>query len=121
MSATFRVVRPYATPEREWSYAASSGGITNTADVALAPAAGAGLKNYLTSLQLKNTNATATQVVIKDGATVIWRGHVSASPLTTDTIVFASPIHTSDNTALNIACITTGAALLVNAQGYIAP
>jgi hypothetical protein len=121
MSASFRVVRLNATPETEWFYVAAAGGITNTTDVVLAAAAGPGLKVYLTSLQLKNTNATATQVVVKDGSTIIWRGHASASPLTTDSIVFASPIHTSNNTALNIACVTTGAALLVNAQGYIAP
>lgn len=48
-----------------WSYAAGSGGITDTNDVTLAAAPGVGRSNYLTSLQLQNTSATPTEVVIK--------------------------------------------------------
>ncbi|MHB8973304.1 MAG: hypothetical protein ACYC3X_24060 [Pirellulaceae bacterium] len=116
-----QIVKPWQIPELEWSYAAAAGGIVNTTDVALAAAAGAGLRRYITSLQVKNTNATATELVLKDGATVIWRGHVAANMTATDTIEFANPLRTTANTALNVACITTGAAVYVNAQGYTAP
>jgi hypothetical protein len=114
------ITRPYQIPELEWSYAAASGGITNTTDVALAAAAGTGLRRYITSMQLKNINATATEVVLKDGSTVIWRGHVSASMGATEEIIFKSPLKTTANAALNFACITTGAQVYVNAQGYTA-
>jgi hypothetical protein len=60
-------------------------------------------------------------VVVKDGATIIWRGHVSANMLDCDTIQFSDPLRTTANAALNVACITTGAAVYVNAQGYTAP
>lgn len=114
------VTRPFQLPELEWSYAAASGGITNTTDVALVSAGGAGLRRYITSIQLKNANATATEVVLKDGTTVIWRGHVSASMGSTEEIIFSNPLKTTANTALNFACITTGAQVYVNAQGYTA-
>ena len=47
----------------------------------LAAAAGAGLVNYLTSLQLHNTSATGTEVTITDGSTstVLARFYAPAS------------------------------------------
>lgn len=115
------ITRPFQIPELEWSYASAAGGVINTTDVVLAAAAGAGLRRYITSMQLKNINATATEVVLKDGSTVIWRGHVSASMGTTEEIIFSNPIKTSANAALNFACITTAAQVYVNAQGHTAP
>lgn len=114
------ITKPFQIPELEWSYAAASGGVVNTTDVVLAAAAGAGLRRYITSLQLKNINAVATEVVLKDGATVIWRGHVSASMTSSEEIVFSNPLKTSANAALNFACITTAAQVYVNAQGHTA-
>lgn len=113
-------VRPYTIPELEWSYAAAAGGVINTTDVVLAAAAGAGLRRYITSMTLSNNSATATEVVLKDGATVIWRGHLAANAANVE-IIFSNPLKTTANTALNFACITTAAAVYVNAQGYTAP
>lgn len=115
-----QIVRPWQIPELEWSYASAAGGIINTTDVVLAAAAGAGLRRYLNSMQLSNNSATATEVVVKDGATVIWRGQLPANAINFN-IHFDNPIKTTANAALNFACITTGAAVYVNAQGYIAP
>lgn len=116
-----QIVRPWQIPEQEWSYASAAGGITNTTDVVLAAAAGTGLRRYITSVDLKNISATATEVVIKDGATVLWRGHLSASMTEPVEIAFYNPLKTTANAALNFACITTGAQVYVNAQGYTAP
>ncbi len=60
-----------------WSHAAASGGIVNsTTAVTLVAAAGAGVRNYLTDLQV-NTEAlgAATELAIRDGAggAVLWR------------------------------------------------
>jgi len=114
-------------PVNTWSYAAASGGITDTTDVALAAAPGAGLANYLTDLQLANSDATVgTEVVVKDGSTVIWRTFLPAgrpASLTGTMPVafhFHTPLRSSTNTALNVAAVTTSAELYVNAQGYIA-
>lgn len=113
-------VRQYTIPELEWSYASAAGGVINTTDVVLGAAAGAGLRRYICSMGLSNNSATATEVVLKDGATVIWRGHLPANAPNLH-IDFATPLKTSANAALNFACITTAAAVYVNAQGYTAP
>jgi hypothetical protein len=115
-----QVVRPWQIPELEWSHASAAGGITNTSDVVLAAAAGAGLRRYLNSMQLSNNSGTATEVVVKDGSTVIWRGHAPANAANFN-VHFDNPLRGSANAALNFACITAGAALYVNAQGYTAP
>ena len=114
------VTRPWQISELEWSYASAAGGITNTTDVVLAAAPAAGLRRYITSMDVKNLSATATEVVLKDGATVVWRGHLSASMTLAVQVNFANPLKTTAATALNFACITTGAQVYINAQGYIA-
>jgi hypothetical protein len=114
-----QVIRPWQIPELEWSYTAASGGVTNTTDVVLAAAAGAGLRRYITSMTLSNNSATATEVVLKDGSTVIWRGHLPANAPMSE-VVFNNPLKTTANAALNFACITTAAAVYVNAQGFTA-
>ena len=116
-----QTVRPYTIPELEWSYAAASGGYTGTADLVLAAAAGAGLRRYVRSVQLQNTAAVATEVVLKDGSTVIWRGYLAASASSLVDVDLICPLKTTANAALNFAAITTGATIYVNAQGYTAP
>jgi len=114
------ITRLNAIPENEWQYAASSGGITNTSDVVLQAAAGSGIKNYLTGLSVANASATASEVVVKDGSTVIWRTYLAANaPI--QSIKFVTPLQSTANTALNVACITTGTQTYINAQGYKAP
>lgn len=100
--------------------ASAAGGVINTTDVVLSLAAGAGLRRYICSMQLSNNSAVATEVVLKDGATIIWRGHLPANAPMAE-IIFENPLRTTANTALNFACITTGAAVYVNAQGFTAP
>ena len=115
-----QIVRLNSIPENEWQYAAASGGIVNTADNVLIAAAGANIKNYLTGLSVANANATASEIVIKDGSTVIWRMYLAANaPI--QSIKFVTPLQSTANTALNVACITTGTQTYVNAQGYKAP
>lgn len=108
-----------AQSTRPWSYAAASGGITNTADVAIKAAAGAGYCNYLVSLFFQNSSATSTEVVVKDGSTVIWRGYARAADVSDFYVGFEPPLCGSANTALNVACITNATATYVNAQGFV--
>ncbi len=101
-----------------WRYAGVAGGITDAADVTLAAAGGASVRNYLASIQYHNTSATASEIVIKDGSTVIWRGYAPASMTVPATVAFEVPLKGTANTALNVAMITTGTATRVSAQGY---
>ena len=108
-----------------WQYAAGSGGITDTSDVTLAAAPGDGMRNYLCALQILNTDATVgTEVVVKSGATVLWRGYAQHSVAAVSqpgmvSIVFTVAIRQpSTATALTAACITTSSQTYINAQGY---
>jgi hypothetical protein len=114
------IMRPYTIPELEWTYA-GAGAVIATTDVVL-KALLAGNRQYLTSVQMQNTHATVgTEVVLKDGATVIWRGFAPANMQALHEINFNIPLKTSVGAALNFACITTGANVYVNAQGFSAP
>jgi len=114
-------VLPSGTPQTiaPWYYAAGAGGLTTTDDATLIAAAGAGKANYLTSLQLINKHATVgTEVVVKSASTVLWRGYVPPLGATAANFAFSQPLIGANNTALTAACVTAGAAVLINAQGY---
>lgn len=114
------VTVPYAVPGDTWSYAGVSGGITDTADDVAKAAAGASIRNYITKVSVVNGHATVgTEVVIKDGSTVIWRSH--AEPAGGGVVEkFEPPLRGTTNTAVNVTNITTGSKTYFNLQGFIA-
>lgn len=114
-----QIVLPYALHENHWQYAGAA--ITDTADDAVKASAGAGLRNYVTSLTVINSHATVGTVVeLKDGSTVVHRGY--AAPLGGGyTVTFPTALKGTAATAINVACVTTGSNTYVNASGYVAP
>jgi len=115
-----QVVQPHALPGATWSYAAGSGGITNTTAVTIKTAGAAGVRNYITALQVVNSHATvSTEFSIRDGAsgTVLWRQNLVAAGGGLS-VTFPTPIRGSAATLLEVVCGTTGAAVYFNAQGY---
>jgi hypothetical protein len=113
-----QVVRLNAIPELDWQTVTT---IANTTSTPLRAAAGAGIKAYMTGLQYQNTNATATQLNILRGTTVVASYQAPASMAVPATISFLTPIQTAANEALNVQAVTTGASVLVSAQGYVSP
>ena len=113
-----QVTRPNSIPELEWQAVLT---IVNTTSTAIQAAAGAGLKRYLTNLVYQNTNATATVFNILRGTTVIATVSAPASMANPVSIPLPTPLQTAANEALNVQAVTTGANLIVNAQGYTAP
>lgn len=114
------VTLPYAIPASTWSYAAVSGGITDTADDVAKAAGGAGTRHYITRCQVINGHATvSTEVVIKTAATILWRGFAQAEGGGC-TVIFDPPLRGGDNEAINVTNITTGSATYFNLQGYTA-
>ena len=115
------IIKPYADANIDWQFAVTTP-IANTVDVVIKAASGvAGIRNYLTGISITNSSATIpTEVVVKDGLTVIWRGFVGANTLANSVqgVTFPTPLRGTANTALNVACITTAASVYVNAQGY---
>ena len=116
---------PFAPPEVTWQYAAAASGITNTTAVTIKAAAAAGIRNYITSIQVQNQGGTGTEVAIRDGAAgpVIWRGFIDGDLIGGGPrdIVFPVPLKGSAATLLEVVCLTTATVTYFNAQGYEAP
>ena len=113
---------PFALPGSSWSYAAASGGITNTTGVTIKASGGAGVRNYVTCLTIVNAHTTVgTDVQIRDGAsgTVLHRFYAMAAGGGVREM-FNVPLRGTAATLLEVACGTTGAAVYVNAQGFTA-
>ena len=123
-----QIIKQYAIPEADWTYAAAAGGITNTTTaVTIKAAAAAGVRNYVTSLHLFSTAlGAATEIAIRDGAagTVLWRGFISASGLIGGlNITFPTPLKGTAATLLEFVTLTASVtgAVYADVQGYIAP
>lgn len=108
-----------------WSYAAAASGIVNTTTaVTIKAAAGAGVRNYITDLQISHaTLGAATEIAIRDGAggTVLWRGTLGTVANDGIAYQFATPLVGSANTLLEVLTVTsvTGG-VYVSAQGFSA-
>lgn len=120
------VNKPFQVPELDWSYPAAAGGISNTTTaVTMVAAAGAGIRNYLTAIQVSaGALGAASEIAVRDGAggTVIWRGFISTAG-GNQSVNLSSPIKSTANTLLEVVTLTatvTGA-VYINAQGYQAP
>lgn len=113
-TADIGTVQPFSQPGSRWSYAAAASGIMNTTTaVTIKVAAGAGVRNYITDLQINTaTLGAATEFVVRDGAagTVQWLGQL-----------FQTPLRGTANTLLEVATLTavTGG-VFFNAQGHTA-
>lgn len=111
-------------PPAPWVYAAATGGIDNTGTAVTIKAAGAaGVKNYVTQIQIAHaTLGASTELAIRDGAggTVLWRTllHTTAMPTTT------FDVHLMGTAATLLEVVTLTAVtgdVLVNVQGYTGP
>lgn len=94
--------------------------ITDTSASQLIAAQAAGVRIYVTSLLVTNSDATVgTQVEIRDGTTtVLWAGY--AAPLGGGfSCTFPVPLKGTAATALNAYCITTSSETRVSVAGYI--
>ncbi|MBT9134290.1 MAG: hypothetical protein DDT38_01021 [Firmicutes bacterium] len=116
-----RIDKPFSIPEADWQFAGPAGGIINNTAVAARAAQAAGIRNYVTGIDVRNASGTvATEFVVLDGATVIWRGHLAINSAPID-VCFNTPLRGSAATALNVQALTTGAQVYCNLRGYSAP
>lgn len=113
------ITKQFSLPEADWT--ATPVTITNVTSTAFRAAAGAGIKNFCTSIELQNTNAVATSVNILAGATIKKTYSLPASMTLPLVIDYSIPLQTAANEAFNIQAATTGANVIINAQGYVAP
>lgn len=110
------VTYPYALPGSTWSYA-SPAAVTDTNDDE-AKAAVASTRHYISGVQVFNGHdTTATEVVIKDGSTVMWRGWAEQTGGGCSAR-FDPPLRGTANTAVNVANITNSSSTYFNLQGF---
>jgi hypothetical protein len=119
-------IKPYAVPEVDWQATSGLTPLATTTSTAVKVAGAAGVRNYVTAIQLVNNSATvSTNVAILDGATVLWAGWLPATtaalPVVPVNINFPTPLRGTAATAVNIQLGTTSASVFWNAQGYQAP
>ena len=108
-----------------WNYPAVAGGIvSSTADVAVKAAAGASVRNYVCTIDISHALlSAASEIVIKDNATVLWRGALQTAATDIGAgagkVTFAPCLRGTANTAVNVAMITsvTGG-VYANLTGY---
>lgn len=111
------IVRANSIPEQSVNASIS---VSNTSDNALFASQGAGIRTYITSMQIQNTGASATQFSLKDGSTAKLVVSLPASMAQPLVLMFQDPILMTAATAVNVAC-DSASTVLVNAQGYKAP
>lgn len=108
------VVKPYAVAQTEFT---ANLALTATTDVAIANAAGAGIRNHLTSIWAINTG-TATDLVIRDGTTE--RARYPLPPNVPVAVTYPTGILTTANTVLN-ALLSVASTVRLVATGYTSP
>jgi hypothetical protein len=109
------VVTPYAGMEQSWQTNPVT--LSSTTSTALKAAAAAGVRNYITDIDIANTSATGVRVDILDNATIIrsfWVG-----PTSHVTRTFSLPIRGTAATALNVQLSAAVTDVRVSANGYI--
>lgn len=114
------VNKPYALRTNDQQFSSGFGAVGVTT---IFPAAGAGVKNFLTAIQIGNATtadvSTNILMIVKDGATEIWRTLVNQG--LNASFTFPTPLQGSANTAMTITLSSTvGGAVSINiaAQGY---
>jgi hypothetical protein len=106
-----------------WTYAGPAGGIdASTTAVTFKAAAGAGLYNYITDIQVSHaTLGNATELAIRDGAagTVLWRMTLGTVANENISVQFRVPLRGSLNTLLEVITLQSATGdVIVNVQGY---
>jgi len=124
MSSSGQLIqKPYADGAVDWQASSGLTALATTTSTQLKAAGAAGVRNYVTALQLYNTSATvSTTVTILDGSTVIWAGFLPATtaslPVVDLEVNFPTPLRGTAATAMNIQLGTTSANVYYNAQGF---
>lgn len=111
------IVCPYSPPAAQIQ-GTNAAAITNTTSTQIL-SADVSFRRSITDLSITNESAVNTRVDILDGATVIWRAHVSANSHYHHT--FNQPLRGSINTALNAQCATTASSVFVSVTGFNIP
>lgn len=108
-----QIVLTHANPE---NFVQGSASATGTSNTAVLTAAGAGVRNYVTTISVANTSATDTEVTIKDGTTTLMV--LPAPTLGGAVLSLPVPLVGTANTAINFASSDAATTIYVTCVGY---
>lgn len=106
--------------DNAWTYAPPSLGIVNSTAAVTLKTATAAVSHAVRSLQLSSVSGTGQhEVILKSGATVLWRAAVNMQTNDPKTINFDQPLRGGVNEAITFEMTTVDpGSLYVNAQGF---
>lgn len=110
--------KPFAAEEARVEGYAS---IVSTSVTTLVAAAGAGLRNYITDIQLANTGASGTLVTFRSGGGTSILGYSIAPTGGGSNITFQTPMRTLANETFDIQPSTATSVLYATVKGFKAP
>ncbi len=110
-----QVQAPYAGMEQSWQTNPVT--LTTTSSTSIKAAAAAGVRNYLTDIDISNTSATATRIDILDNVTIIRSFWVEGGKSINRT--FSMPLRGTAATQMNVQSSVAVTDVRVSANGYI--
>jgi len=116
-SAGRQITKPFASSEVQVEGVAST---VSTSTVALIPAGGAGLRNYITDIHIANSGASDAIITFTDATTSIL-GHTIAPTLGGSNMNITTPIRTGANSAFRAEPKTASSVIYLTVRGYKAP
>lgn len=105
-----------SSSESDWAYTALSNLTVNTA--VEVKAAVAGKTQYVSSIQFLNSSLISTELQIRSGTTVLWRGQAPASMSDMFQGYFARPLAGVLGANINVLLLTVSSNTMVNCQGF---
>lgn len=117
-SAGRSVTKPFAPEE---SRIEGYNSVVSTSVTTLIAAAGTGLRNYITDIQLANTGATTTLVTFRSGGGTSVLGYTIAPTGGGSNITFQTPMRTLPNETFDFQPTSASSILFVTVKGFKAP
>ena len=117
-SAGRSLMKPFAAEEARVEGQAS---LVSTSITTILPAAGTGLRNYITDIMVANSGATTTAITFKDGAGSLIGYTIAPTGGGSNMIGMAMPFRTGANQTFDFQPVSASSILYVTARGFKAP
>ncbi len=111
---------PWSIPDATWQWSTAGAPITTALTTQVMGAGAANVRNYMTQMYCDNSSATAGEVQILDGATIIADRFIPANATAFPVLLTAGgiPLRGSTATAMNFKTLTAAQSLYCSAEGY---
>lgn len=117
-SAGRTLTKPFAAEE---SRVEGYNSVVSTSVTTLVAAAGTGLRNYITDIQISNTGATTTLITFRSGGGTSVLGYTIAPTGGGSNITLQTPMRTLANETFDFQPTTASSILFATVKGYKAP